>query len=346
MTSLEVHSFLEQSAGKCVVDVRSPHEFQAGHVPYATNIPLFLDHERAYIGTIYHKLGSRAAINAGFKITQNKLASLANQLLDCSNGKELFLYCWRGGMRSRSMAWLVAQYGVKTYLLYDGYKSFRRYVLDTLNQDFSLVILSGFTGTGKTDLLNDLAVIQEPVIDLEKLANHKGSAFGNLYSEPQPSQEYFENLLAYTIKNQLDRKYFWVEDESRTIGKVVIPKSFWDSMRQAPVVQVNASLEVRIQNLIHTYGNVGPEILIAAFQKIQKKLGPLASQKAIQAIQNQDITQACQIALHYYDKTYATGLKHRENMKTISIWIGKQPRKVFLQELIQAKNSLLSDVAV
>lgn len=340
-TYLDIQTFLSNARNYCIIDVRSPDEFLAGHIPDAINIPLFSNTERAYLGTIYHKSGKNNAIDAGFNLLGSRLADLARQLRAANSSGKLFLYCWRGGMRSKSVAWLASQYGIDTYLLRGGYKSFRNWVLTSLDADFALVVLSGFTGTGKTMLLSKLADAQEPVIDLEKLANHKGSAFGNLENILQPSQEHFENLLAHSIRLLDPKKYFWIEDESRTIGKLTIPEGVWNSMRKAPIVQINSSLEERTRYLVECYGKISSESLQTAFQKIQKKLGPQAIQQAINAIQSQDLAQACQIALRYYDKTYATGLQNRENTRIEAVYPKNQPTEILLQELIKAKDVLI-----
>src|ERR1700733_14354956 len=216
-------------------DVRSPGEFQHSHIPGAVSLPLFSDEERAQVGLCYKQQGKEPALMLGLKFVGPKLSEMADKVIkQCLQGRAR-VYCWRGGMRSSSVAMLLRMTGLQVMTLEGGYKRFRRHVLQTLSQIFSekLVVIGGMTGSGKTEILRVLKERGEQVVDLEQLANHRGSAFGGIGMELQPSVEQFENKIACLWdKLDLDRR-IWLEDESRMIGKCKIPDALFAAMMQA-----------------------------------------------------------------------------------------------------------------
>lgn len=233
--------------------------------------------------------------------------------------KTVFLYCWRGGMRSGAVAWLLDLYGFQVHVLSGGYKTFRNWVLNQLEQAYPLRVLGGYTGSGKTALLHALKHKGEAIIDLEKLANHKGSAFGKMDDGKQPSQELFENRLAIelTAIGQRQAETIWIEDESQRIGRVNIPNAFWKTMRQSPVYFLDIPFEQRLDYLVNDYGLKSKEQLIECTQRLAKRLGGLDTKNTIAFLEEGNLREAFRLLLRYYDKTYHKGLHNRENATTL-----------------------------
>ena len=228
--------FLTTSESIPVVDVRSPAEFHQGHIPGAINIPLFNDLERIEIGKLYVHSGRDQAILRALDIILPKTSQILKTLRDCTKGKKLRLYCWRGGLRSLNMAWFFETNGFRVSLLDGGYKAYRRFIRTRLDETARVVILGGYTGSGKTEILTHLSKIGEQVIDLEKLASHKGSAFGGIGQPDQPTNEQFGNNL-YDHWQRLDKtRFIWLEDESRMIGKVTMPDQMVRKIKQSPLI--------------------------------------------------------------------------------------------------------------
>ena len=217
-----------------VIDVRTPAEFSRGHCPGAANLPLFSDQERAAVGAVYKQQSREAAILLGLDYVGPKMRTFLEKAQALVRHNTLLFYCWRGGMRSQSLAWLAELYGYQTYTLEGGYKAFRRYVLTTFARPAPVLILGGKTGSGKTDMLRVLAQKGQQIIDLEGLARHKGSVFGGLGQPLQPSQQQFENELGLCWRDLRRDRPVWLEDESRSIGQVVIPQDILTQMTTAP----------------------------------------------------------------------------------------------------------------
>ncbi|HXC05473.1 MAG TPA: tRNA 2-selenouridine(34) synthase MnmH [Bacteroidia bacterium] len=302
--SLPITDFLLASVQIPVIDVRSPGEFDRGHIPGAHNIPLFTNEERARVGTVYKKQGKDDAVLLGLELVGPKMVSFVREARALAVNNKVLVHCWRGGMRSGSFAWLLQTAGLETTTLKQGYKAYRRHVLNSFSFPFQLIVLGGETGSGKTEILSRLKEQGEQVVDLEALANHKGSAFGALGQQPQPAVEQFENLL-YTELNLLDKhKRIWVEDESKSIGRVFIPPHFWVRMKEAPLLKVEIPKAIRVQRLLHEYGNFTIAELEAAVLRIQKRLGGLATKQCMEALQVGDLQTVTEITLAYYDKAY------------------------------------------
>lgn len=312
MPAVEAKEFFELSAQHPVIDVRTPAEFEHGHIPAAINIPLFSNEERAEIGTLYKQQGRKPAMLRGMELVSPKLTEFLKTAENISNKGTLLVHCWRGGMRSGAMSWLFEWYGFKVYTLKGGYKSFRRMVLDSFSQPRKIKILGGKTGSGKTLILQELGKLGQPILDLEGMANHKGSAFGALGEEPQPTQEMFENEIAIQILKIPANATVWIEDESHNVGKRVIPNALFEQMRTANVYYVDLPVEKRVEYLTQAYGKYNKEELAASIEKIWKRLGPQHAKAAIEAIELGDLKKACEISLVYYDKSYAHGVGKRQ----------------------------------
>lgn len=309
-TVLPIERFLE--AGVPVLDVRSPGEFTQGHIPGAVNLPLFSDGERAAVGTLYKQQGRDAAMLEGLRIVGPKLATLVEQARSIAPGGKVAVHCWRGGERSASVAWLLEKAGyVNVATLAHGYKAFRHHVLASIGQPWNLQVLGGFTGTGKTRLLQQLRQQGAQVLDLEALARHRGSAFGGIGQPAQPSTEQFENLIWAGLRHMNPGRPVWVEDESQLVGHAKIPDAFFLQMRNAPLTFVDLPLTERARNLVEDYGFLHKEELAAAVLRIQKRLGPQWTKAALEALDNDNLGKVAEITLAYYDKTYRRGLAHR-----------------------------------
>jgi tRNA 2-selenouridine synthase len=317
---VKIDSFISLSARFPVIDVRAPLEFQQGHIPGAVNIPLFDDDERKVVGTAYKKENKEAAMYAGLEFAGKKLVKLAKQgERAAGKNRTLLVHCWRGGMRSKSMVWLFETMGLTCYLLEGGYKSYRSYAREVLATPLKLLVIGGRTGSGKTAILHHLRLLGEQVIDLEGLAHHKGSAFGALGELDQPSTEQFENVLCKELLPLDTKKVTWIEDESRNVGKCVIPGELYSRMREAEIVFLDISREQRARHLVGDYAQYEQEALRTCVLKIEKRLGGDRTREALEAIDREDYYQTAMITLHYYDKAYMHSLeKNHEHYQILS----------------------------
>ena len=309
-----------------IVDVRSPSEFSQGHWPGAINIPLFSDIEREAIGKAYKRESRLKAILMGLKYTlpnTTKLLEIIIKTITNQKGgdKSLRIYCWRGGMRSASFAWLARTIGIKTYLLKGGYKSYRKWVLNQFEDDLPIRLIGGKTGSGKTDLLNHLNQEDIHVIDLEGIANHRGSSFGSLGMDEQPTTQQFENILAESLDkfHKSNANEIWLEAESSNLGKCRIPNSLYTKMKKAPIIEIIKDKDERVKNLVHVYSQNSQTELNNAVNRISKRLGPQRTKEALTAIKRKEWSKACESMLDYYDKCYEYELKKSTNINSINL---------------------------
>jgi tRNA 2-selenouridine synthase len=320
---IPVTEFIELTTDHPVLDVRSPGEFIHAHIPNANSLPLFTDEERKIVGTAYKQESREKAIKNGLELFGPKMVKMVEEVEKiCSTKKEktVLVHCWRGGMRSAAVAWLLDLDGFKVYLLEGGYKAFRNWVLQQFEKDYNLKVIGGYTGSGKTELLAEMRNKGELIIDLEALANHKGSAFGGIGQGAQPSPEMFENTLAIELSNSSKtsaERTIWIEDESQRIGNINIPISFWKLMRSKPVVFLDIPFDERLNNIIEGYGNADKGKLENAITRISKRLGGLETKAAINCLGDNDVKGCFSILLSYYDKWYKKGLHSRDNFKDL-----------------------------
>lgn len=343
---INIEYFLELAKHHPVIDVRSPGEYNHAHIPGAYSLPLFTDEERALVGTAYKQESREKAIKYGLdffgpkmrkmveemeSLVQSRESGVRNSELRTPNSKTILLYCWRGGMRSGAIAWLLDLYGFKIYTLTGGYKKFRNYVLETFKLPFDLKILGGNTGSGKTEVIKELKRKGELVIDLEGIAKHKGSAFGNIGMPKQPTQEMFENILSselrvlrYEPKSSnsipqliLHHSPIWLEDESQRIGHINLPNDLWYTIRKSPIYFLDIPFEKRLQQLVEEYGSLDKERMIDAIMRIKERLGSLEAKKAIEYLNEGNTIESFRILLKYYDKWYTKGLHNRENINSL-----------------------------
>lgn len=301
---LNIFDFLNKNKTIPVIDVRSPAEFEHGHIPGAVNLPLFTNEERSIVGTLYLQRGSNEAMMKGLELIGPKMKDYADQALKIAPNREALLHCWRGGMRSNSMAWLLDTIGIKTYTLEGGYKTYRRCVLDSFSKPLKLIVIGGMTGSGKTEILEAIALQGKQVINLEHLARHKGSAFGNIGMPPQPTTEQFENDLFVCINQLNDKVPIYIEDESLAIGKIFIPQPLFQQMSKAQYINLVVLIERRVKHLVEAYAHGDKELLLASIKRIEKRLGLENAAIAAEYINNSQMTEAVTLILKYYDKAY------------------------------------------
>ncbi len=307
----DVQDFLQHCSGRVLLDVRSPGEYAQGHIPGALCFPLFTDAERALVGTCYKQRSREEALELGLELVGPKMAGFVREARALAPNRQLAVHCWRGGQRSGSMAWLFRQAGFEVITLNGGYKNFRRFVLESFEKTpLQLFVVGGRTGSGKTQVLKELALLGEQIVDLEALAHHKGSAFGSIGEPDQPTVEQFENNLFQALRALDPTRRVWIENESRSIGRVYVPPAFWNYMRQSPLFNIQIPESARIDNLLHDYVRTDKSDLEAAFMRIYKKLGGQHVKTALEALAADDFATAARIALHYYDKTYQHGLEN------------------------------------
>jgi len=303
--------FLALSGLYPVIDVRSPGEFVHGHIPGAVNIPLFNNEERAMIGTLYVQKGKTDAIREGMGIAGAKFREFIQKLENYPKEQQLLLHCWRGGMRSESMAWFYEKLGFRVLLLEGGYKSYRNYIRKAFTAPRTLYVIGGMTGSGKTALLRQLASLGQQVIDLEDMANHKGSAFGHLGQPEQPTTEQFENNL-YQVWSRLDANLpVWIEHESIKIGSVYLPDTFYRAMLQGVLVNLQVKREIRVERLVEEYSGHDKMQINAALRHIQAELGTSEFKLAMEALEQDDFSTVAELALKFYDKAYTFALAKR-----------------------------------
>lgn len=296
-----------------IFDVRSPIEFDKGHIPDAINLPLFTNEERVLVGTAYVNQGKDEAIKIGLEKVQSKLVSFVETVNNIAKGDNIRLHCWRGGMRSKNMAWLLETAGYKVYILEGGYKNYRQFVRTYFENQFNLIVIGGMTGSGKTEILHYLKENNEQVLDLEGLANHKGSVFGHFGQLQQPSTEHFENLLFSELRKLKTEKAIWIEDESLTIGNIYIPKLFHEQMQSTEFILLERNINERAERLVKEYAHFEKDLLISAVQRISRRIGGDKAQVIINYLINNDFFNAILSILNYYDKQYLHSLKRHKN---------------------------------
>ncbi|HSI74592.1 MAG TPA: tRNA 2-selenouridine(34) synthase MnmH [Lunatimonas sp.] len=332
-----IEDFLALRTSFPVLDTRSPGEFDSGHMANAINVPLFDNEERARVGTAYKKQSKQEAIKLGLEIVGPKMVGFI-EIAEKLDSKHLLIHCWRGGMRSKSVAWLMETYGLQVTTLAGGYKAYRTAVLDYFNQPLSLLVLTGATGSRKTAVLHALREMGEQVIDLEGLANHNGSSFGNQLSTGQPTTEQFQNDLFESFRILDPTKRIWIEDESFTIGRVKLIEQLYWQKQQAPHVLIHLPMEARVKALVEDYGKIPLEKLVIATNQIAERLGKNKALEAIELIKTGNLPEAVHIILQYYDKTYAKGIRKKSPLIQHEMAFDTSDPYEMVSQLIQIVN--------
>jgi len=347
---VSIVDFLELGALHPILDVRSPGEYQHAHIPEAHSFPLFSDEERKVVGTAYKQVGRQDAIKIGldyFGPKMREMVEKAEEIAQIGGSKTLLVHCWRGGMRSAAVAWLLDLYGFEVYLLEGGYKAFRKWVLSYFEENrHPMMVIGGYTGSGKTEILQALDSNGELIIDLEGIAGHRGSAFGNLGLPEQPGVEMVENKLAVYLKNistklkDSGKKWIWIEDESRRIGNINLPESFHKDLKSAPFIFLKVPFENRLDNIVRIYGQFPAERLENSILRIRKRMGNDQNSLALKHLHSNEIDACFETLLSYYDRYYLKNSFQYER-KTIEITPEKFEAAEIASYLISIKDNLL-----
>lgn len=323
-----------------LVDARSENEFQQSNIPGSVNLPILTNEERIKVGTLYKEEGALKATIKGFELVGPRFYQIQESAIKNFPNKKVLVYCWRGGMRSQILSWLLRMIGFQVYRLKGGYKAYRSFTFQLVRTDWNLIVLGGKTGVGKTRLLNALAAHGEQILDLEAIANHRGSAFGGIGQKPQPSVEHFENLMAEELRHKDPDQALWLENESQRIGKIVINAKFFECMERAPLLDIKKSHQERIDLIIEEYSTLPKEELIAAVTRLKKKLGGLRTTQAIEDIINDHHESWISNMLIYYDKSYQFDLEKHNPKMTQSVDLEGLSIEESCQLLLKNKNHL------
>ncbi|TDK48782.1 tRNA 2-selenouridine(34) synthase MnmH [Antarcticimicrobium luteum] len=298
-----------------VIDVRSPAEYAEDHVPGAINLPVLDNEERARVGTIYKQDSPFRARKIGAALVfRNAAGHIETALQDKPGGWRPLVYCWRGGQRSGSFAWMLSQIGWRAESIKGGYQTYRRLVYGTLYEGrvpHRLVLLDGYTGTAKTDLLHILDRRGVQMLDLEGLAAHRGSLLGEM-AEPQPSQKAFETALAVALSRLDPARPVVVEAESSKVGERMVPPALWAAMKMAPRIEVEAPLAARTAYLVRAYDDIlsDPDRLRARLDGLRAHRGHAVVDGWFELIAAGDkpgLTRA--LMAEHYDPAYAKSRK-------------------------------------
>lgn len=334
-----------------IIDVRSENEFAEDHIPEAINLPVLNNTERAQVGTIYKQDSPFTARKIGAAlVSKNIAAHLSAHFADKAKDYHPLVYCWRGGQRSQSMAVVLSQIGWKVAVIEGGYKTYRAYVREQLQQlpeRLTFKVLCALTGSGKTQILRKLSQRGIQVLDLEALANHRGSLLGEEWQDkptPQPSQKYFESLLLQQLQSFNPSEPVWIESESNKIGQVYLPQSLWQQMKQATGVEIQLPTAVRVQFLLQEYPH-----LVTHSDVLKAKLGLLKSRHGKEKInQWYQLIDAAQwdnfvkdVLQSHYDPSYTQSMQR--DFKPVHRLFVPDLADASVEKLLQA---LISDFAV
>ena len=297
-----------------IIDVRSKSEFAEDRIPAAINLPVLDDDERADVGTIYKQINPFTARKKGAALVAKNISEhLTTHFANKDKDYHPLVYCWRGGQRSNSMATVLSQIGWRVTVLEGGYKTYRAYVrqqLEHLPAKFTFKVLCGLTGSGKTHILRQLQQRGAQVLDLEALANHRGSLLGEEWQEkptPQPSQKYFESLLLQQLQNFDVNEIVWLESESNKIGRVYLPLSLWQKMKQASCVEIQLPIANRVNFLLQEYPYLvnNPVFLKAKLELIKSRIGKQKLNQWYQFIDSEQWKEFVKdLLICHYDPAY------------------------------------------
>ena len=328
------------------VDVRTPLEYAEDHMPGAINVPLLTNEERVEIGTLYKQAGSFAARNRGLELTAHRMPAMVASIAEAAVGRPILVYCWRGGLRSKTVATILELAGYQAVQLTGGYKAFRNHVIsyfEPFRPPGPIVVIHGMTGIGKTAFLLGLHTNHFTVLDLEGIAGHRGSAFGELGLVQHLSQKRFETLLWDAFRKAPPGKPVVVEGESKRIGKLSLPGNVYEVMLESAKVWCDASIETRIRRLIAEYGRPDyREGMVEALRRIGKRLGAEKYAEIAGYLERWELAPfTAELIKHYYDKVY---YKNREWREDIAISLedyaaAEQELETFIRErLCQSPN--------
>ncbi|WEG14939.1 tRNA 2-selenouridine(34) synthase MnmH [Pullulanibacillus sp. KACC 23026] len=297
---------LKDNGEMTVIDVRSPSEYKEATIPGSLNIPFFSDDERAEIGTLYKQVSKEAAKERGLEIVSKKLPSFVNEFSKIEGRKTVF--CWRGGMRSRTTATVLDLMGIHVYRLTGGYRTYRNWVVEQLNNfeiHQKIYVLNGKTGSGKTKILHQLKKEGLPVLDLEGYANHRGSIFGQIGLEPH-NQKTFDALLIQELFQHQNAPFLLFEGESKRIGKVLLPDFLVKKKEEGIQILIELPIEERIRHILEDYQPwEHKEMCLDAFLRIKKRIHTPIAKQIEEDLISENYASAVRLLLEfYYDPLY------------------------------------------
>jgi tRNA 2-selenouridine synthase len=297
---------LQQKKELITIDVRSPSEFKDSSIPGSVNIPLFNDEERAEVGTLYKQMNVQAAMDRGLEIVSAKLPAFIRTFREIKEQKAVF--CWRGGMRSKTSATVLSLMGIRVYRLIGGVRAYRKWVVDALGHmelPEKAYVLNGNTGSGKTDILRRLKEQGYPILDLEGMANHRGSIFGQIGLEAN-NQKTFESLLVQDVRKYKDSPYMLLEAESKRVGKEVLPEIINHFKERGTQLVIDLPMAERVKCIMQEYKpDEHKEECLQAFAGIKKRIHTPISQEIEAHLKAERFEEAVQLLLeHYYDPRY------------------------------------------
>ncbi|MBM7659259.1 tRNA 2-selenouridine synthase [Bacillus mesophilus] len=310
-----------------LIDVRSPSEYKEFHIPGAISLPIFTDEERAKVGTIYKQEGNEFAKDIGVELLSKKLPALFKQIKELSHNvesKPLVVYCWRGGMRSKSIVTMMSSLDISILQLEGGIRSYRKLIIEELAAHSSskqYIVLEGLTGTKKTDILTELEKLDYPVINIEELASHRGSIFGQIGLKPR-SQKEFESLLYHRLMELKNSPYYIIEAESKRLGSILLPDFLLQGKERGERIHINLDLQSRAKTICETYHYEQHKIEFEdAINRLERHFSSEVNQSLKDLLQQQDIESVVAILLkEYYDPKYEyTSQKYTTRVHTLEI---------------------------
>ena len=323
LRSLNYTSYPSSTNYTEIVDVRSPLEFSEDRIPGAINLPVLDNEERVIVGKIYKQESPFKARKIGAALVAKNISNyLSNYLFNKDKDYKPLVYCWRGGQRSNSFALVLSQIGWDISVIEGGYKTYRAYVrqeLSLLPQQYNYQIISGLTGTGKTYILRQLATKGLQILDLEKLANHRGSLFGEEWAEKspsQPSQKWFESLLLQELQKFDISQTVWVESESNKIGKLCLPASLWDALKKAKSWEIQLPLGERVNWLLQQYPHLtaSPDLLKSKLTLLKYRYSSKIIQQWYDLIDRKKWKELVEnLLIYHYDPAYLRSLARSYN---------------------------------
>ena len=316
------------------IDVRSPLEYKEDHIPNSINLPVLNDIQREKIGTIYKKDNAFKARKLGAALVSKNISNhLKKYLLDKPGNWKPLIYCWRGGQRSKSMATVLEAIGWQVYVLQGGYKTYRVQVnskISKICKKIKFIVIKGPTGTGKTRILSRLKKMGISTLDLEGIANHKGSLLGSIPNKKQPSQKLFESLIYLNLKNLLIKNPVFIEAESSKVGNLYLPKAILNGIKNQPMIIIEANIKERIKFLVNDYKqyviqeNSFKDLFIHAERKIGFKA--ISEWKKLYTKKNWK-KLALLLITEYYDPMYSHNFKITKNKVLKSYKLSKLDTK-------------------
>ena len=332
---------LKETGELTVIDVRSPSEYLDATIPGSLNIPFFNDEERAEIGTIYKQKSPHAAKERGLAIVSAKLPAFVKEFSNIEGKKALF--CWRGGMRSRTTATVLDLMGMKVFRLTGGYRAYRNWVteqLNTLEIKQEAFVINGNTGSGKTKILHRLREEGFPVIDLEGLANHRGSIFGEIGLRAN-NQKTFDALLVHDLNRLQSSSYILFEGESKRIGKVTIPDFLLEKKMQGTQLFLEMPIEERVQHILEDYEPWNhKQECIQAFNRIKRRIHTPVAKQIESDLEAENYASVVRLLLEsYYDPLYQHKANQYPEHKKITIKARHIDEAVYIIKEYLAKNT-------